>query len=644
MGSKQHKDSDYPIYLFHQGTNYESHKFFGAHPCEGEGATGYIFRVWAAEAVSVSVVGDFNDWNPDAHLMHKVSEEVFEITIPTAKTYQNYKYAVKTAEGKVVLKSDPYATHGETAPANASKLYDISGFRWRDSSWMKKRCEYYVKPLNIYEVSLSSFRLHDDENPKSYRELADELIDYIVEMGYTHIEIMPITEYPFDGSWGYQVTGYFAPTSRFGTPKDFMYLVDKAHRAGIGVILDWVPAHFPKDEHGLYRFDGTTMYEYNDPKKGEHPHWGTVIFDYGKPEVQSFLISSALMWFLEYHIDGLRLDAVASMLYLDYGKNHGEWIPNSYGGNENLEAIAFIRKLNETVFEQVHNPLMIAEESTAWPLVTKPTDVGGLGFNFKWNMGWMNDTLDYISLDPQYRKYNHDKLTFSFFYAFSENYVLPISHDEVVHGKKSLIDKMPGEYEDKFAQVRAFMGYMMAHPGKKLTFMGSEFGQFKEWNFESELDWSLLQYPAHQKLKAFNRDINHLYKERAELWEVDNSWEGFNWVVSDDNEQNIIVFKRIDERGNDIMVICNLGSVGREGYMIGVDSSCSYKLLFNTDDEKYGGKGEKLKKTYRSKKGSMHGKPYNISVNIPPLTTLYLNLQNDVKPAKKSTSTKNIKK
>ncbi len=644
MGSKRQKDNDYPIYLFHQGTNYESHKFLGAHPCEGEGATGYIFRVWAVDVLSVAVVGDFNDWDPNANPMYKISDDIYEVIISNAMTYQNYKYAVTGEDSAVVLKSDPFAFHGETAPANASKLYDITGFRWRDDSWMKKRGEAYVKPMNVYEVSLSSFRVHGDKNPKTYRELADELIDYVLDMGYTHIEVMPITEYPFDGSWGYQVTGYFAPTSRFGTPKDFMYLVDKAHRAGLGVILDWVPAHFPKDEHGLYRFGGSTMYEYNDPKKGEHPHWGTVIFDYGKPEVQSFLISSALMWFLEYHIDGLRLDAVASMLYLDYGKNHGEWIPNSYGGNENLEAIAFIRKLNETVFEKVRNPLMIAEESTAWPLVTKPTDVGGLGFNFKWNMGWMNDTLDYVSLDPQYRKYNHDKLTFSFFYAFSENYVLPISHDEVVHGKKSLIDKMPGDYKDKFSQVRAFMGYMMAHPGKKLTFMGSEFGQFKEWDFKDELDWSLLEHENHRQLKDYNKELNHLYKKRAELWEVDNSWEGFNWVVSDDNEQSIIVFKRLDENENEIMVVCNLGALDREGYMIGVDESCSYKLLLNSDEEKYGGSGVKLKKSYRSKKGNMHGRPYSISLNIPAFTTLYLSLPKEDKTQKKVSAKSKIKK
>ena len=504
---------DFPLYVFHHGKNYRAYDFFGAHPYKEEGKKGYMFRVWAPHAEEVSVVGDFNEWDPDANKMTRLLDgETFELFVEGLKNYSVYKYCIRTKDGRFLYKADPYAFHAETPSKTASKTYDLEGFKWTDKEYLKvrKNKNIYSSPVNIYEMNALSWRQYGDGNYFDFNKLIDDLIPYLKEMGYTHVEFMPLCEYPYDGSWGYQVTGYFAITSRLGTPHDFMRLVDACHRNGIGVIMDWVPAHFPKDAHGLYEFDGQPLYESPAWDRQEHKSWGTRRFDYGRNEILSFLISNAVFFFDKFHIDGLRVDAVASMLYLDYDKRPGEWLPNKYGENKNLEAINFLQKLNQTVFSEYPDAMMIAEESTAWPLVTKPVDIGGLGFNFKWNMGWMNDVLDYMQTDPFFRKGNHNKLTFSMMYAFTENYVLPISHDEVVYGKHSLVDKMPGSYEDKFANARAFMGYMMSHPGKKLLFMGCEFGQFKEWNYKEGLEFFLKEYPLHKKFSDMNLSLIHI--------------------------------------------------------------------------------------------------------------------------------------
>jgi len=625
-------DKDYSLaeYLFHEGTNYCTYDYLGAHfVTDGMCA----FRVWAPNASQVFVTGSFCDWQECTHEAHRITDGgIFECIIDGVSEFDSYKYVIKTRDGKTLHKADPYAYHSETRPGTASKVYDINGFNWSDKKWMESRSgNDFSKPLNIYELHFGSWKRYSDGECFNYDKMTEELIPYVKEMGFTHIELMPMSEYPYDKSWGYQVTGYYAPTSRYGTPKDFMAFVDACHRAGIGIILDWVPAHFPKDAQGLADFDGTSCYEYSDPKKREHPDWGTRIFDYARNEVRCFLISNACFWLEKYHIDGLRVDAVASMLYLDYGKEDGQWTPNCYGGNGNLEAKDFLQKLNERVFAAYPGVLMIAEESTAWPLVTYPTDVDGLGFNYKWNMGWMNDSLLYMEQDPFFRKGVHDKLTFSMTYAFSENFILPLSHDEVVHGKRSLLSKMPGEYEDKFKNLRAYLGYMYAHPGKKLLFMGAEYGQFIEWNEEAELDWSLLAYDTHAQQHEFTKALCNFYLNTPALWEQDNTWEGFSWATVDDNINNVIAFERIDKKGNSVLSVSNFSSVKQENYKIGVSRSGVYTEVFSSDDEAFGGSNIKNEKV-TAKKGIFNGKDYYLSLTLPPFSTIYLYKK---KPAKR---------
>ena len=624
--TKKHSENDVPLYLFHEGSNSNAYEYFGSHR---KNKNTVVFRVWAPDAKNVSVTGDFNDWSQTENPMKllKNSGGVWEAEIKNIKPYDMYKYCITAADGRTLMKCDPYGFHMETRPGTATKYYEIDDcYEWHDEKWVEGRNgkNIYESPVNIYEIHAGSWKQYDDGNFYSYRALADSLVPYVKKMGYTHIEFMPLTEYPFDGSWGYQVTGYFAATSRYGEPKDLMYLVDKCHENGIGVILDWVPAHFPKDANGLYEFDGGPLYEYSDPRKGEHYGWGTRVFDFGKNEVRSFLMSSASFWLKKYHLDGIRIDAVASMLYLDYDRKDGEWVPNKNGGNENLEAVEFLQKLNENIFRDFPYAMMIAEESTSWPMVTKPVFSGGLGFNFKWNMGWMNDILRYFSLDGFFRKYNHDCITFSMFYAFSENFVLPISHAEVVHGKKSLIDKMPGSYDEKFAGVRAFLGYMMAHPGKKLMFMGQEFGQFIEWNYEKGLDWLLLDYPKHRALQNYFKKINEFYKANPAFWQIDYSWEGFSWISSDDKDNSVIAFRRIDEKGKEIIVVCNFTNVERCDYRIGIPKKGAYKIVFNSDDVDFGGEGKGNKGKLKTESINMHGFEQSISLDLPPMSAIYI--------------------
>lgn len=618
-------------------TQFRAYDILGCHSCE----EGYVFRVWAPHARSVALVGDFNGWNSTALPLSRVTDNgIWECFTDSVQEYDIYKYYVVGADGVGVMKSDPYAYHCETRPGTASRVYTLAGYDWHDDAWQKAKAKrsLYDTPVNIYEIHAGSWKRYADGNTFSYEKLAQELVPYVRDMGYTHVELMPLMEYPFDGSWGYQVTGYYAPTSRYGTPHDFMSFVDCCHQNGIGVIMDWVPGHFPKDECGIYRFDGEACYEYADPRKGEHKEWGTCVFDYGRPEVRSFLISNALFWLEKYHIDGIRVDAVASMLYLDYNRRNGEWVPNCYGGRENLEAIAFLKNLNEAVFAAFPHTMMIAEESTAWPLVSRPTTEGGLGFNFKWNMGWMNDMLRYVSLDPLFRSGNHNALTFSFFYAFSENFVLPISHDEVVHGKCSLINKMPGSYEEKFASVRLFLAYMMAHPGKKLLFMGTEFGQFIEWNYEQELDWLLLDYPAHRTLRQFTRSLNQFYKEQSPLWENDFSWEGFSWIANDDAAQSVIAFRRIDRRGNELIAVCNFTPVQREEYRVGVPVYGVYETVFTTDAVTFGGNGAGAQ-TVRAELTPMHGLEQSVALTLPPLSVQFFRLKRRLPQSTKKSKT-----
>ncbi len=623
-------DDSMAVYLFHQGSNYKCYEYFGCHKAEG----GHVFRTWAPNARAVYITGEFCGWDPRRWPMEKISDGgIWEVTIPGLNQYDLYKIVVESPDGELLYHADPYASHNETRPGTASKVYDLPDYQWGDAAWMEERRKVDIvnRPMNIYEMHAGSWKKGENGETLDYERLADELIPYIQEMGYTHIELMPLSEYPFDGSWGYQVTGYFAPTSRYGTPEMMMRFIDRCHQAGIGVLMDWVPAHFPRDAHGLRRFDGTPCYEYADPRKGEHPDWGTMIFDYGRGEVISFLISSAANWADRYHIDGLRVDAVASMLYLDYGKKDGNWMPNIYGGNWNLEAIELLKRFNNYLHSAFPGVVTIAEESTAFPKVTHPVDEDGLGFDFKWNMGWMNDTIRYMQTDPFFRKGVHNNLTFSLTYAFSENYILPLSHDEVVHGKASLIGKMPGEYEVKFANLRAYIAYMYAHPGKKLVFMGSEMAQFDEWSEEKTIGWDLLKFDMHRKFWEFSKALCRFYRETSPFWEEDGSWDGFDWLSCDNAEQNIISFLRRDHAGNELIVVCNFSSVTREKYRIGVPRRGRYDELFSTDNADFGGSGTLNGQVY-TKQAPMHGRPCCVELTLPAFSTIFLYKKASPKP------------
>ena len=622
------KPSDYDLFFglqeFTEGRSSRAWQFFGAHPREEGGQSGYLFRVWAPNARQVCVFGGFNGWNPRSHPLARMEGGIWEGFIPGLVRYDDYQYAVWSSNDKYIGKADPYAFHAQTRPGTASKVYDLSGYEWGDRNWLKYRRENltYRRPVNIYEVHLGSWRRTGEGQFLSYRDMADWLVPYVKELGCTHVELLPVTEHPLDDSWGYQCTGYFAATSRYGTPHDLMYLIDQLHQAGVGVILDWVPAHFPRDAFGLYNFDGGPTYEYSDPRKGEHADWGTDVFDFGRPEVRSFLFSSAMFWLDMYHADGLRVDAVSSMLYLDYGRQDGQWVANQYGGNENLEAVEFLQKLNEAVFAKHPDVLMIAEESTAWPKVTYPTSEGGLGFNYKWNMGWMNDILHYIKLDPYFRQFNHKDITFSLMYAFSENYILPLSHDEVVHMKGSLMGKMPGTDEEKFAGVRAFYTYMMTHPGKKLLIMGTELGQFNEWHFESSLDWHLLEQERHRRLQSYFKAMNAFYLEEETLWDQDDDWKGFQWLEADDAQANTVAFLRWASSGQFLAVVCNFSPVHRKGYQIGVPAYGEYELAFNSDWERFGGAGLGDSETLLTVPEPRHGQEQYLEIDLPPMSSV----------------------
>ena len=610
---------------FHGGSLTDGWRWFGAHPAREREQDGWRFRVWAPHAAAVSVVGEFNGWDISTAPLER-DGEIWSGFIPGLAGYTSYKYAVTGPDGQVRYKADPYGFHTETRPATASKLYDIEGFRWTDSAFREKKGAHpvYSSPLNIYEVHLGSWRRTAEGGFYDYRTIARELAAYVKDLGYNAVELLPVTEHPLDDSWGYQCTGYFAPTPRYGTPEDFMWFVDHMHKSGIQVILDWVPAHFCKDEQGLYEFDGACCYEYADPKKREHAGWGTRVFDYGRPEVVSFLLSSARFWLEMYHIDGLRVDAVASMLYLDYDRKDGEWTPNRNGGKENLEAIEFLRSLNRTAFAADPNVLMIAEESTAWPLVTRPPEAGGLGFNLKWNMGWMNDMCHYLKLDPYFRQYHHKDITFSMMYAFSENYVLPISHDEVVHMKGSLVGKMPGDYENQLRSLRGFYAYLLAHPGKKLMFMGPEIGQWHEWDANGQLDWYLLDQEPNRQTLAFFRAANRFYQKSPELWQIDFDWRGFEWLVPDDNHNNVVVFLRRDERGRDLLCAVNFSPNRYEGYRVGVPAHRKYTEVFNTDAPEFGGGGWGNGEPVPVERVGSHGKEFSVQLRIPPFGGVFL--------------------
>lgn len=613
-------------YLFGQGTHYKIFEKLGAHPKTYKGKAGMYFAVWAPHAKAVGVVGDFNGWDPDAAPMSPLADSgIYEAFIPGVGLGELYKFAITTQEGMILFKADPYAVHAEFRPGTASITEDINGFKWDDAAWMetRKKADPVKSPMAIYEVHLGSWRKKDrpqKEGYYTYMEAAHELADYVKKMGYTHVELMGIAEHPYDGSWGYQVTGYYAPTSRYGTPKEFMYFVNYLHKKGIGIILDWVPAHFPKDAHGLADFDGQPLYEYADPRKGEHPDWGTKVFDYSKNEVKNFLIANALYWVENFHVDGLRVDAVASMLYLDYGRSDGNWVPNKYGENKNLEAIEFFRHLNSVLTGHLTGAMMIAEESTAWPGVTKPPEEGGLGFTFKWNMGWMHDFLEYMKLDPYFRKFNHNKMTFGITYATSENYILTLSHDEVVHLKCSMINKMPGLNGDKFANLKAGYTFMMGHPGKKLLFMGQDFGQYHEWDEKVSLDWYLADEPLHKDLQKYYSDLLHVYQKYPALWQLDSDWNGFQWINANDGDRSIFSFIRRDETGKkNLLFVINFTPVARDDYRVGVPKSGTYSLILDSEHGLYK-RGEHAFSA-RSKKNECDGQPYSFAYPLPAYGT-----------------------
>ena len=620
--------------VFHTGDSVRAYDFLGAHLVYRNDKNGVVFRVWAPTARSVSVAGDFNNWNNEANYMYNIGYGVWEVFVEGVKEFCTYKYCIESEYGDRLMKADPYAFHAQTRPGQASVVYDIESYSWNDSEWFNKRKENNISssPMNIYEIHAGSWRKYPDGNFFNYQKLADELIPYLKEMHYTHVQLMPIMEHPYDGSWGFQTTGYYAPTSRYGTPSDFMAFVDKLHGEGIGVILDWVPSNFPTDDFGLARFDGSPLYESNDPKTSKRDSWGTCLFNYARFEVTSFLVSCAMFWLDKYHIDGLRIGALSSMLYLDYGKTEGEWEPNKFGGKENLDAVDFVKRLNTAVHMYHPYVMMFAEENTSWPKLTHKIEDGGLGFDFKWNMGWMNDMLHYMSLNSMWRPFNHDSLTFSFYYAFSEKFLLPISHDEVSHGKGSLIKQMPGKYDEQFAGVRAFITYMYAHPGKKLVFMGTEIGQFDEWNHEEAIQWDLLEFEKHKKLRTFFKELNKFYLDCKPLYELDTVWKGFDWIHHDDYTNSVIAFKRTDKNGDEIVSVCNFQPIRRDEYCIGVPKYGLYDEVFNSDEERFGGSGVVNGNNIKTEVMKIHGFDQGLSLTLPPLSVIYLRCAKELEP------------
>ncbi|RGG90140.1 1,4-alpha-glucan branching protein GlgB [Ruminococcus sp. AF16-40] len=620
--------------VFHTGDSVRAYDFLGAHLVNRNDKSGVVFRVWAPTARSVSVAGDFNNWNNEANYMYNIGYGVWEVFVEGVKEFCTYKYCIESEYGDRLMKADPYAFHAQTRPGQASVVYDIESYSWNDSEWFNKRKENNISssPMNIYEIHAGSWRKYPDGNFFNYQKLADELIPYLKEMHYTHVQLMPIMEHPYDGSWGFQTTGYYAPTSRYGTPSDFMAFVDKLHGEGIGVILDWVPSNFPTDDFGLARFDGSPLYESNDPKTSKRDSWGTCLFNYARFEVTSFLVSCAMFWLDKYHIDGLRIGALSSMLYLDYGKTEGEWEPNKFGGKENLDAVDFVKRLNTAVHMYHPDVMMFAEENTSWPKLTHKIEDGGLGFDFKWNMGWMNDMLHYMSLNSMWRPFNHDSLTFSFYYAFSEKFLLPISHDEVSHGKGSLIKQMPGKYDEQFAGVRAFITYMYAHPGKKLVFMGTEIGQFDEWNHEEAIQWDLLEFEKHKKLRTFFKELNKFYLDCKPLYELDTVWKGFDWIHHDDYTNSVIAFKRTDKNGDEIVSVCNFQPIRRDEYCIGVPKYGLYDEVFNSDEERFGGSGVVNGNKIKTEVMKIHGFDQGLSLTLPPLSVIYLRCAKELEP------------
>ena len=620
--------------VFHTGDSVRAYDFLGAHLVNRNDKNGVVFRVWAPTARSVSVAGDFNNWNNEANYMYNIGYGVWEVFVEGVKEFCTYKYCIESEYGDRLMKADPYAFHAQTRPGQASVVYDIESYSWNDSEWFNKRKENNISssPMNIYEIHAGSWRKYPDGNFFNYQKLADELIPYLKEMHYTHVQLMPIMEYPYDGSWGFQTTGYYAPTSRYGTPSDFMAFVDKLHGEGIGVILDWVPSNFPTDDFGLARFDGSPLYESNDPKTSKRDSWGTCLFNYARFEVTSFLVSCAMFWLDKYHIDGLRIGALSSMLYLDYGKTEGEWEPNKFGGKENLDAVDFVKRLNTAVHMYHPDVMMFAEENTSWPKLTHKIEDGGLGFDFKWNMGWMNDMLHYMSLNSMWRPFNHDSLTFSFYYAFSEKFLLPISHDEVSHGNGSLIKQMPGKYDEQFAGVRAFITYMYAHPGKKLVFMGTEIGQFDEWNHEEAIQWDLLEFEKHKKLRTFFKELNKFYLDCKPLYELDTVWKGFDWIHHDDYTNSVIAFKRTDKNGDEIVSVCNFQPIRRDEYCIGVPKYGLYDEVFNSDEERFGGSGVVNGNNIKTEVMKIHGFDQGLSLTLPPLSVIYLRCTKELEP------------